>query len=690
MISRITPPLGAPGIYEIPDEPLRRLTGERMDVCAFVGVAPRGPARVPVFPIDWAPQACNPGRTVTHSVAIAVESWDAYTRLFGAFEGPGLLPYAVASFFENGGVRAHIVRVVHDYQDNAKNAAGVASAHFQRATPPTWTPLLAEGGLTGKQVFLRARDEGVWGNTLKATLSFRTRPSSLAASAFTVTGFTAPRGTQIVAGDTLRLDLGGGVRVMRRVSQMDEEWHPDRGIRRLVATFDTPAGLTPLSAEIVEGELFIDDGDRRTEQHATLGLSPEHPRWIAQVLVNESELVFPGEDALASGSLRTWYGGGALIVDPSLPTFCTHVFTGGENRYRDIVPDDMYDREWVLGDECAGRGVHALTDVSDVSLVCIPDLYSPGPIAPIDAILDEGGAGAEFTLCVDIPKMIQAEPPEELDGLRLDPATQLDSIIALQQTVVELADVLQSFIVLLDVPPRLSQPRILYWRTAFDSAYAATYHPWLLVARADDRRDATVAVNPSAVAAGIVARREIELGIPHGPANVIAEGVVDVLDRVSGLRHDELHPNAINVYLRERDGVRLTAARTLASSDQSYRQLSVRRLVTMLRRVLYRQMQWTVFEPNNSELRASIVNALEGLLRQLYQQGAFRGDTEKEAFFVRCDAEVNPQLVLDQGRLYALVGVAVAEPLEFIVLRIARDGDGTLRVDARDAETANA
>jgi hypothetical protein len=411
---------------------------------------------------------------------------------------------------------------------------------------------------------------------------------------------------------------------------------------------------------------------------------------VAQVLVNESELVFPGEDPLASGSLRTWFEGGALIVDASLATFSTDAFSGGANRYADIVPDDMYDREWVLGNECPGRGVHALTDVSDVSLVCIPDLYSPGPIAPIDAILDEGGAGAEFTECVDVPKMTQAEPPEELDGLRLDPATQLDAIIALQRTVVELADVLQSFIVLLDVPPQISQPRFLYWRTAFDSAYAATYHPWVLVARADDRRDAIVSVNPSAVAAGIIARREIELGIPHGPANVIAEGVVDVLDRVSGLRHDELHPNAINVFLRERDGVRLTAARTLASSDRSYRQLSVRRLVTMLRRVLYRQMQWTVFEPNNAELRETIVNALEGLLRQLYQEGAFRGDTEKDAYFVRCDAELNPQYVLDQGRLYALVGVAVAEPLEFIVLQIARDGDGTLRVDATGAEAANA
>jgi phage tail sheath protein FI len=319
-------------------------------------------------------------------------------------------------------------------------------------------------------------------------------------------------------------------------------------------------------------------------------------------------------------------------------------------------------------------------DISDISLICVADLYSPGPLAPIESIVDGGGAGADFSECVVPLIPAQGAPPEELDGLRLDPATDLDTIIFWQRQLVNFAQSLESFIVLLDMPPRLSQRRMLYWRAAFDSAYAATYHPWLLVARSDDQRDALIRVNPSAVAAGIIARREIDFGIPYGPANVLAAGVVDVLDRVSPARHDELHQQAVNVYLRERDGVRLAAARTLSSSDQSYRQLSVRRLVTMLRRVLYRQMQWTVFEPNNGVLRETIVTALEAFLRQLYQRNAFSGATEKEAFFVRCDTTLNPQSVLDQGRLYALVGVAPAEPLEFIVLQIARDGDGTLRV----------
>src|SRR3989441_11289008 len=95
--------LGAPGVYVIPDEPLRALTGVRMDVCAFVGVAPRGPAREPYFDLDWAPKPCVDGETVRLAVPRAVESFSAYTRAFGGVEGPGLLPYAVAGVFENGG-----------------------------------------------------------------------------------------------------------------------------------------------------------------------------------------------------------------------------------------------------------------------------------------------------------------------------------------------------------------------------------------------------------------------------------------------------------------------------------------------------------------------------------------------------------------------------------------------------------
>jgi uncharacterized protein len=240
---------------------------------------------------------------------------------------------------------------------------------------------------------------------------------------------------------------------------------------------------------------------------------------------------------------------------------------------------------------------------------------------------------------------------------------------------------LQSWIALLDVPPGLSQRRILYWRAKFDSQYAAAYHPWLRIAPADDPRQVPVAVNPAALAAGIIARTEQRSGVAHGPANAIATGAVSLADAVSRARHDELHQHAVNVYLGERDGIRLSAARTL-SLDAMWRQLSVRRIVTMIRRVLERQMQWSVFEPNSSELRAQLARMIEAYLRELYRANAFTGATETQAFFVKCDDELNPQAVLDQGRLLAQVGIAPAEPMEFIVLNIARSADAALAVEA--------
>jgi len=268
--------------------------------------------------------------------------------------------------------------------------------------------------------------------------------------------------------------------------------------------------------------------------------------------------------------------------------------------------------------------------------------------------------------------------------LRLDPTltNERDEIIRLQQKLVDFAEASRSFIALLDVPPGLNQRQILNWRMNFSSSFAAAYHPWLQISRGDDSRDALIHLPPSAVAAGIIARQEMAFGVPHGPANALAAEVIEVDDRVAPARHDELHTQGVNVYLRERDGIRLTAARTL-SRDPAFRQLSVRRLMTMISRALYQQMQWIVFEPNNPALRAELRLVLRGYLRRLFRLGAFRGATEEQAFFVRCDETNNPAFIADAGRLIAEIGVAPSEPLEFIVLRLAREGDGMLVLEEK-------
>lgn len=675
--------LGAPGIYRVGDTPLRALTGVRMDVCAFVGVAPRGPARDPIFDADWAPKPISEkarDQKVTLATPVAVESWSAYTRLFGGFEGPGLLPYAVRAFFDNGGTRAYIVRIVHQYfkpdgsDDDDENNAGVARASFDGLTA---------GG--GRPVWVQARNEGSWGSGLSARLSFTTRTLGLTTADFFVDRMALPNGSDVVPGATVRLFLGDGVKVVRRVSTVSDDWNPDDGSRQKWAWFESATDKAAQSAELIEGTLSVDDGINPTETVDHLGLASAHPRWLARVLVNESSLLYPCDnpDPKADPALASWIDVD-LEIDASLTAVTTNDFTVVDDRYAEIVPDDFFDDQWVLGDEAPGCGVHALTELDDLALVAVPDLYSPGPIAPAESIVSATTyAGPAFAECVKAaPAREQGEPAEEMTGLRLDPATDLDAIALLQQRITDLADLLESFVVLLDVPPGLSQKRMLYWRAKFDSAYAAAYHPWLNVASTDDARDALIRVNPSAAAAGIIAQREIVYGVPYGPANAIAANVVSVDDGVSPARHAELHQNAINVFLPERDGVRLTAARTLAL-DQRWRQLNVRRLITMIRRVLERQMQWVVFEPNTRNLRFQLSRMLESFLQQLYRANAFTGATEAEAFFVKCDDELNPFAVQRSGQLIAQVGVAPAEPMEFIVLDLARNGDATLTVEER-------
>ena len=97
-------------------------------------------------------------------------------------------------------------------------------------------------------------------------------------------------------------------------------------------------------------------------------------------------------------------------------------------------------------------------------------------------------------------------------------------------------------------------------------------------------------------------------------------------------------------------------------------------------RTLTQELQWVVFEPNDASLRADLRHLLRSFLRRLYRANAFVGATEDEAFFVRCDETLNPQPVLDAGQLVVEIGVAPAEPLEFLVVRLVHDGDGTLLV----------
>ncbi len=681
-------PIGAPGVYFRPDPPSRGLRPERMDVCGFVGIAPRGPSRVPELPEGWrredgpfVRQWINGTFPTRRTIAVPVDSFDDYKRQFGGFEGPGNLPYAVEAFFEQGGRRAWISRIVHDMGGSNTNFHATAVG-------------VVDGAVTanGEAFEFVARNEGRWGNRLRAALGYNLRPLQI--KAVDLSSVTVDIGEPEPVGSLLRLRFPGDVYQLRFVDRVIHDRMAGRRNRRL--EFDVPLPAAPEAVEVVEGELIVDDGAGAREVFHRLGLSSRHPRWVASIVCYDSEFVYPGS-AWSDSELspeqahrlpiaavlpplkrhpQPWGGSETAITDEQPPQF-----GGGRDCYQDLVHEDFFDARWHPGELNPGSGICSFADHKEISSLVVPDLYCADPLGDIDTSDEPVSlASGEFEECVHVELPPVDEPePTPVNPLCLNPrlGDDLRTIMELQNRLVQFADQTRDVVVLLDVPPGLTRHQVFDWRSQFRSSYAACYWPWLQAARNDDDRDRLIRINPSAVAAGIIAARELSFGVSHGPANCISRAVINVDEPLSEAQHDQLHPMGINVYLKERDGVRLTAARTL-SRDPSLRQLSVRRLMILLVRVLQRQTHWMVFEPNNRRLWRDVRRMLHNFLADLYRSGVFKGSTEEEAFFVRCDEHTNPRPMVDAGKLIAEIGVAPAEPLEFIVLRITRDGDSTL------------
>jgi uncharacterized protein len=134
------------------------------------------------------------------------------------------------------------------------------------------------------------------------------------------------------------------------------------------------------------------------------------------------------------------------------------------------------------------------------------------------------------------------------------------------------------------------------------------------------------------------------------------------------------------VYLLRTDGIWLMGARTL-SRDPSWRQLNVRRVVSLVERTVLSELTWTVFEPNDRVLRTRVELLVGGLLRQLFGQGAFAGSTPAQSYFVRTASDAALPAESDAGQLVCEIGLAVAEPLEFILVSISRNAEGALTAE---------
>ncbi|MDD9206706.1 hypothetical protein PU560_09540 [Georgenia sp. 10Sc9-8] len=640
--------LGAPGVYLVDPQERAALGAVRLDVTGFVGVAPRGPVDRPV----------------------AVESWSEYLWLFGGVDdGPGGLGTAVHAFFAQGGSRAFVLRVSPLPRDPHPAARAARSGLRLRLAQPR-----ADGGARPVDLELRAASEGTWGDGLRVEWRF-TAASRLTATA-DGTELTLPPGGTVPLGSLLRVWTGPApdLRWVEAVGSREDV----AGHRARTVALDRPVRHGTLDVDVLTATVTIRDTATdiaREETYRGLGLRTTHPSFARRRLDEESRLVKPGPgwpDRLLPPDARL----GPVHAEPAERGADRWADVGAESFLGTVDPRllpvggvEPIDPDLIV------HGVDRMSLEPELGLLCVPDLLwdAVAPAATVDVPFRP--RSSRFGPCPPAPAPLTYRPPAPEATLLHGPAA-LDAALARQRRVVELAEHQRRFVALLDVPARLGVGDVERWRAAFDSSYAAAYLPELRAAPGGGRVRRLAA---SAAAAGIIAARERRLGLPPGPANELAADAVSA-HPVTDTEHDALHHLDVNVFRAERDGFRLTAAHTL-STVADYRQLSVRRLMTMLRLAVERQGQWLAFEPHTEELRREVRWAVTRLLRDLYRDGAFAGAGEDEAFFVRCDDSVTPRFEQEQGRLVAEIGVAPAVPLEFLLLRLSRDAGGAVTVE---------
>ncbi|WP_105967623.1 phage tail sheath family protein [Streptomyces geranii] len=208
------------------------------------------------------------------------------------------------------------------------------------------------------------------------------------------------------------------------------------------------------------------------------------------------------------------------------------------------------------------------------------------------------------------------------------------------------------------------------------SSYGAIYYPWIDVG-AKGADGTPVYQPPSGHLAGVYARVDTERGVHKAPANEVIRGALGLQTLVGKQGQAGLNPDGINVIRRFDGNNTVWGARTMAGASQAeWRYISSRRLFNFLRESIDEGTQWAVFEPNAPELWSKIRRNVGAFLNTVWASGALLGNTPEEAFYVRCDATVNPAAVREAGQLVVEVGVALVRPAEFVVFRISQWAGG--------------
>ena len=654
----------APGVYveEIEAGP-KPIEGVSTSTTGMVGMTARGPA-------DGLPKL--------------VTSFAEYRRRFGgylndaALDGYQYLPYAVRGFFENGGKRVYIKRVL---DTGTADTAGTAAA----ASPPVGgivTRLAQNATATATTIRLISL-RGIE-NASTIDLS-QTKNGTTTTESVTVASYT-PGTKTVTLTAALANDFEAKYTSVTITSIADpgtplelEAADPGawgNGIH--VQVFHTSAASAAVQA-IVTNVVANDTVQLSTGSGFYAGA-------IVEFDLGQSK-VYAQVTAVNGRSITVATPFGATTdLDPDAGTTTTMARTC---EFRLVISYDGVTEDYdglSLNDTTSRYYQTVINNVS--TLVRVPstvvaDTTTEDPFtqpSAADGLTLALAAGLDGSAPSDADYVGVDNGPGQRTGIAARADIDEVSLVAapcmvsqtIQNALIAHCELLLDRFAVLD-PDYASNnalENIQDQRNLYDTKYAALYFP--NIKAFDPLTGGEIVLPPSGHVLGLYAKTDIERGVHKAPANVVVGSITGLDLTINKGEQDILNPRNINVirdFRASGRGYRVWGARCL-TSDSQWKYVPVRRLFIFVEESLDEGLQWVVFEPNAEPLWARVRQSISNFLVRVWRDGALMGATPEEAYFVRCDRTTMTQDDIDNGRLIILVGIAPVKPAEFVIVRI--------------------
>ena len=563
------------------------------------------------------------GRTRRGSVnePITVNGFADFERIFGGLWELSPLSFAVRDFFLNGGSQAVIVRLYGPFfATPADEDEALAAAQAVAAAAAT------SAGATAQEVADDARAEsdnvaaGIPPPSAAATAADAVADAAEAAAAAagaTPASVKAAAAAAVAAAAPLnraRLSVG----TLNLAAADPGAWGNQLRAR---IDLDVAPGTTNLF------NLSVRDADTlNVETFRNVSVLPNHKRNVMRVLEQESKLV------RARGTLPSARPIASAVVPPGGDPFSNANSSGVTAQASD--GNDLVGTDYA-GSEANKTGIFALEKTDLFNILCVP---------PYSFTQDVEAAtwAAAATYCERRRAMLVVDAPGDWNNK--DAAKGNGSTTGIAGLGTNTKNGAVFF-------PRLRQPNPKH-----------------------DNQFENFA--PCGAVAGVFARTDSERGVWKAPAGLDATlvGVPQLSVSLTDAENGELNPLGINcLRAMPAAGRVIWGARTLQGDDRlasEWKYVPVRRLALFLEESLFRGTKWVVFEPNDEPLWAQIRLNLGAFMQVLFRQGAFQGQTPRDAYFVKCDKETTTQNDINLGVVNIIVGFAPLKPAEFVIIKI--------------------